>query len=214
MQQPNRFPQTAVPPAPTSQSLLNKKSHLDRPLGRGKTEVSESAFSFLFSELVQYFQRRVLNINDLERSLESAGYGVGVRVLELLSYRDVNGNISKEKLRRETRLLNMLQFVVSVCWKTLFGKPADGLERSTANENEYMIHENAPLTNKYISVPTDMGQLNCAAYTAGVIRGILDSGGFYCEVDAHTVEMGGGVEKTVFLIKFDPRVMKREALLA
>ncbi len=42
----------------------------------------------------------------------------------------------REKLRRETRLINMLQFVVSVCWKALFGKAADALERSTANENE------------------------------------------------------------------------------
>ncbi|ETV74089.1 hypothetical protein H257_11394 [Aphanomyces astaci] len=200
--------------AAAATTRLNKKSHLDRPLGRGKTEVSESAFSFLFCEFVQYFQGRVLNISDLERKLEAAGYGVGVRVLELLSYRDMNGNVSKDKLRRETRLINMLQFVVSVCWKTLFGKPADALERSTGNENEYMIHENAPLTNKYISVPTDMGQLNCAAYTAGVIRGILDSGGFYCEVDAHTVEIAGGGEKTVFLVKFDERTMKREKILS
>ncbi|RHY21035.1 hypothetical protein DYB28_000268 [Aphanomyces astaci] len=129
--------------AAAATTRLNKKSHLDRPLGRGKTEVSESAFSFLFCEFVQYFQGRVLNISDLERKLEAAGYGVGVRVLELLSYRDMNGNVSK--------------YVSAFL---------------------HMIHENAPLTNKYISVPTDMGQLNCAAYTAGVIRGILDSGGF------------------------------------
>ncbi|OQS03360.1 trafficking protein particle complex subunit [Thraustotheca clavata] len=192
-----------------------KKSHLDRSIGRGKNEVSESAFSFLFCEMVQYYQRRVENISDLERLLESAGYGVGVRVLELLSYRDVNGNIARDKLRRETRLINMLQFVVSICWKTLFGKPADALERSTENENEYMIHELDPLTNKFISVPVDMGQLNCAAYIAGAIRGILDSAGFYSQVEAHTVEMGNGLpDKTVFLVKFDERVMKREKLLS
>ncbi|KAF0690141.1 Aste57867_18466 [Aphanomyces stellatus] len=206
--------QSAAARPTTAVNRLNKKSHLDRPVGRGKGEVSESAFSFLFCEFVQYFQGRVLNISDLERSLESAGYGVGVRVLELLSYRDINGNVSKEKLRRETRLINMLQFVVSTCWKTLFGKPADGLERSTQNENEYMIHENAPLTNKYISVPKDMGQLNCAAYTAGVICGILDSGGFFCKVEAHTLDLGNGTEKTVFLVRFDDRVMKREKTLA
>ncbi|OQR86897.1 trafficking protein particle complex subunit [Achlya hypogyna] len=192
-----------------------KKSHLDRPIGRGKTEVSESAFSFLFCEMVQYYQRRVENISDLERLLDTAGYGVGVRVLELLSYRDVNGNIARDKLRRETRLLHMLQFVVSVCWKTLFGKAADALERSTENENEYMIHELDPLTNKFISVPVDMGQLNCAAYIAGVIRGILDSAGFYSQVEAHTVEVGNGQpDKTVFLVKFDDRVMKREKMLS
>lgn len=49
---------------------------LDRPLaakGRGSGgggsggEVSLSAFSFLFSEMVQYYQSRVLSIADLER---------------------------------------------------------------------------------------------------------------------------------------------------
>lgn len=47
---------------------------LDRPLaakGRGGGgsggEVSLSAFSFLFSEMVQYYQSRVLSIADLER---------------------------------------------------------------------------------------------------------------------------------------------------
>lgn len=38
-----------------------------------------------------------------------------------------------------------------------------------------MIHENNPVTNTFVSLPTDMGQLNCAAYLAGIIAGILDS---------------------------------------
>jgi hypothetical protein len=47
-----------------------------------------SAFAFLFSELVQYFQTKVNNVNELERKLEEAGYGVGLRVLELLCHRE------------------------------------------------------------------------------------------------------------------------------
>ena len=74
-------------------------SILDRPLGRpagsgggrgssGSGEgVSLSAFAYLYSELVQYHQSRVAWISELERRLESAGYGVGLRVLELLAYR-------------------------------------------------------------------------------------------------------------------------------
>ncbi|PPD72504.1 hypothetical protein GOBAR_DD30593 [Gossypium barbadense] len=78
---------------------------LEKPLSKGKQEVSLSAFAFLFSELVQYNQTRVDNIAELERSsvngssivngsnifhgkwirLEDAGYAVGARVLELLS---------------------------------------------------------------------------------------------------------------------------------
>lgn len=126
---------------------------------------------------------------------------------ELLCHREKSG-------RRETRLLGMLQFIVSTCWKALFGKPADALERSTENEDEYMIHELEPLTNKFISVPPDLGQLDCAAYLAGIVRGILTSGGFPAQVTAHTVEVGAGQrDKTVFLVKFDDKVMRRERAL-
>ena len=38
-----------------------------------------------------------------------------------------------------------------------------------------MIHENAPVTNAFVSVPADMGQLNCAAFIAGIIAGALES---------------------------------------
>jgi hypothetical protein len=41
-----------------------------------------------------------------------------------------------------------------------------------------MIHENSPITNTFISVPGDLGQLDCAAYLAGIINGILSSSNF------------------------------------
>ena len=49
--------------------------------------VSQSSFAYLYSELVQYHQSRVASISELERRLESSGYGVGLKVLELLAYR-------------------------------------------------------------------------------------------------------------------------------
>lgn len=49
--------------------------------------MSLSAFALLYSELVQYHQNRVSSISELERRLESSGYGVGFKVLELLAYR-------------------------------------------------------------------------------------------------------------------------------
>jgi len=65
---------------------------LDRPLGgrgsRVETQVSLSAFSYLYSELVQYHQNRVDSISELERRLESSGYGVGLKILELITYRN------------------------------------------------------------------------------------------------------------------------------
>ena len=49
--------------------------------------VSLSAFAYLYSELVQYHQNRVASISELERRLETSGYGVGLKVLELLANR-------------------------------------------------------------------------------------------------------------------------------
>ena len=79
--------------------------------------------------MVQYNQNRVDKIADLEHRLETLGHHVGLRTLELLSYREKPG-------RREIRLLNMLQFIVSTFWKSYFNKPADALERSTSNPDE------------------------------------------------------------------------------
>lgn len=45
-------------------------------------------------------------------------------------------------------------------------------------EDEYMISDYDLFVNKYISVPKDMGALNCAAFVAGIVKGVLDGAGF------------------------------------
>ncbi|KAH0932038.1 hypothetical protein HID58_009155 [Brassica napus] len=169
---------------------------LDKPLSKGKQEVSLSAFAFLFSELVQYNQTQVDNIAELERRLEDAGYAVGSRVLELLCNRE-KGN------RRETRLLGILSFVHSTVWKVLFGKVADSLEKGTEHEDEYMISEKELLVNRFISIPKDMGTFNCGAFVAGIVKGVLDNAGFPAVVTAHFVPIEGQQRpRTTILIKF------------
>jgi trafficking protein particle complex subunit 5 len=101
--------------------------------------VSTSAFAYLFSEIVQYHQNRVDSISELERRLEATGYGVGLRVLELLAYRS-------RDYHRETKLMNVLQFVSTTVWKSLFDKPADSLERSIDHADEFMIVDYTPIT--------------------------------------------------------------------
>lgn len=50
-----------------------RTSIYDRPLNKTRTaEVSAGAFAFLFSEVVQYTQKRVSGINDLERRYVSS----------------------------------------------------------------------------------------------------------------------------------------------
>ena len=65
-----------------------------------ESQVSLSAFAYLYSELVQYHQNRVDSISELERRLESSGYQVGLKVLELLSYRSKEvKNIGKDLIK-------------------------------------------------------------------------------------------------------------------
>lgn len=165
---------------------------LDRPIGargsRSSPEVSASAFAYVYSELVQYHQNRVNSISELERRLESSGYGVGLKVLELLAYRS-------REFKRETRLMNVLQFVSSQCWKALFHKAADSLERSIDHADEYMIVDYTPITSTYIRVGSDMGSLSVDAYISGIIAGILAGAGFPARVTAHSVALEE-VEKT------------------
>jgi Transport protein particle (TRAPP) component len=66
---------------------LDAATHSSLSADGGTLAVSASIFGFLYSEIVQYHQNRVDSINDLERRLEATGYGVGLRVLELLAYR-------------------------------------------------------------------------------------------------------------------------------
>mmetsp|Transcript_26148 Transcript_26148/g.24995 ORF Transcript_26148/g.24995 Transcript_26148/m.24995 type:complete len:217 (-) Transcript_26148:86-736(-) len=213
-----------------SRTINGGTSILDRPLGRrggrsgSEGTVSLSAFAYLYSELVQYHQSRVASISELERRLESSGYGVGLKVLELLAYR-------AGESKRETRLMSILQFVSSSVWKSLFGKAADSLERSIDHADEYMIVDYEPITSTFVSVPSDLGQLSADAYISGIVAGILDGAGFTARVTAHTVAIeegesgkssgvGGRVSylpprkgKAVFLVKFSKEVLERDAAL-
>ncbi|KAJ6382248.1 hypothetical protein OIU77_030822 [Salix suchowensis] len=85
---------------------------LEKPLSKGKQEVSLGAFAFLFSELVQYNQTQVDNIAELERRLEDAGYSVGARILELLCHRD--------KVFTLLRVLLGTPVTVKICWSCLY----------------------------------------------------------------------------------------------
>ncbi|KAJ3330928.1 TRAPP subunit trs31 [Kappamyces sp. JEL0680] len=119
---------------------------LDRPLGKTKNDaVSLSAMSFLFSEMLQYSQKQVTGIEDLEKS--------------------------DRNLKREIRLLQILLFINTAFWKSLFGKACDSLEKD-------MLHENEPQLTKFISVPKELSSLNCMAFVAGMVEAVLDASGF------------------------------------
>jgi len=88
--------------------------------------------------------------------------------------------------------MNVLQFVSSGVWKSLFGKAADSLERSIDHADEFMIIDYEPITSTFVSVPTDLGQLSADAYVSGIIAGVLEGAGFAARVTAHNVDVEEG----------------------
>lgn len=51
-----------------------------------------------------------------------------------------------------------------------------------------MIVEQAPLVNKYVSLPKELAGLNCAAYVGGIVKGILDGADFVCIVLGRSID--------------------------
>lgn len=222
----------AVPPMPTV---------LDKAISRGTGTVSLSAFSYLFSELVQYCQQRVDVVADLEKRLADVGYGIGLRSLELITYRSSiqaflltnaqagsgggggsgASNVQQQPIslqniasihgRKERNLVGMLQLLHSSMWKSLFGRSADGLEKATDKEDEYYIYDREPITNRFIATPKEFAHFNCATFVAGIINGILDGAEFHADVSAHFNTTPAGLTRTVFVIKFNRDVTKRDA---
>jgi len=186
----------------SSRSIYDNNVNSKKPL-----DINLSAFSFLFCETVNWSLKNSKGIQDLETRLNGLGYQIGQRYLELVKLRE-----GTKSSKREIKLIEILQFIHGQFWRCIFGKTANELEKSQDVENEYMIIDNEPQVSKFISVPKDYGNLNCAAFVAGIIEGALDSSGFYCNVTAHSVPVTAHPLRTVFLIKFKDLVLVRERL--
>ncbi|KAG5353865.1 hypothetical protein C0989_001117 [Termitomyces sp. Mn162] len=209
-----RFSLPSVPSISTT-AASNKPGAIrptiyDRNLNKTRVaEVSASAFSFLFSEIVQYTQKRVSGINDLERRLNTLGYRIGMRVLELMVWR---AESSSKNPKREIRFLPALMSIHTQVWKAVFGRPADAIEKSVENADEYMIIDNDPPIERHISVPRDMSQLSCSSFTAGIVEAVMDGLGFPARVTAHNTPTAQFPSRTTILIKLEQSVLDREEL--
>ncbi|KAI0786122.1 NO signaling/Golgi transport ligand-binding domain-containing protein [Abortiporus biennis] len=204
----------SLPSAPSINTSVNtpkpgfRPNIYDRNLNKSRTsEVSAAAFAFLFSEVVQYTQKRVTGIADLERRLNTLGYRVGTRVFELMIWR----NESSSKMpKREIRFLPALMLIHTQVWKAAFGKPADAIEKSVENADEYMIIDNDPPLTRNVSVPRDMSQLSCSSFSAGIVEAVLDGLGFPARVTAHNTPTDTLPNRTTILIKLERLVLERE----
>lgn len=158
-------------PNSATMSTRPRTNILDKPLSRGKGEVSSSCFALFFSEVVQYCQAKVYTVPELQQRLHDLGQDVGTRLIDLYIVRERNA-------KRELKLINMLLLVKTTLWKGLFGREAEKLEHANDDECTYYIIEAQPLVNRYISVPKDKGSLNCAVFVAGIVEAFLTHSGF------------------------------------
>ncbi|KAJ6144863.1 hypothetical protein N7470_008758 [Penicillium chermesinum] len=197
----------------------NRKTIYDRHLNRSRNaELSRASFAYLFGEMVTYAQRRVTGIQDLEKRIPPRPPSARPTLLPLhlhLLLRSLQLLHLLVSPNRPLRILSLLHLIHGPLWRLLFQRAADALEHSVSAEtpNEYMITDNDPLVNTYISVPREMSMLNCAAFVAGIIEGVCDGCGFEAKVSAHNQPTEMWPSRTVFLVRFGESVMEREKVL-
>ncbi|GBG24747.1 Trafficking protein particle complex subunit 5 [Hondaea fermentalgiana] len=125
-------------------------------------------------------------------------------ILHDLRWRMLNLIVARERpKKRDTTPVAILQFITSTCWKTFYDKETKSLQRSTANENEFFIHEDDPVPSHFISMPRELqGRLNCASFNAGLIRGLLHAAQFPASVRAVFLNNEKNTATTVYVVKF------------
>jgi trafficking protein particle complex subunit 5 len=172
---------------------------------KSKKEVSANAFYFLFSEIVQYCVKK--DPNDLERQLEEIGYPLGARFLELVCLREKSS-------RKETSIKNILLFIGYSVWPIVFNKTIVAVEQHQNINNIFMIKEEASICNQYACLPRNQRHVNCSAFIAGVVEGILNAAEFPARViaifNSEETKEEDPTEKTTYLIHFDPEVVNRD----
>ena len=68
--------------------------------------------------------------------LNTLGYRIGMRVLELNAWR---AESTSKAPKREIKFLPALMSIHTQVWKSVFGKPADAIEKSVENDDECMF---------------------------------------------------------------------------
>ncbi|SCV05615.1 LANO_0H11386g1_1 [Lachancea nothofagi CBS 11611] len=233
-------PQQTLPNAPSLSkattslpSVYNESLHASAR----NPQVSLAAYAFLFQELVTQARNASKSVSEIELRLHRNGYHLGIRLLELLNFRSSvspgsknffkPGNSSQgvnvassafqedslaqgiaNMKRRDLRMVEILQFIHGTVWSYLFGRVGDDLVKSSERENEFMIIDNSPLLTRFISSTN----VQCDFFVCGIIEGILDSASFPCNVTAHSVPEQNFDQKVVFVVRFEPQVLEREAL--
>ncbi|KAL7053560.1 hypothetical protein AAHC03_027023 [Spirometra sp. Aus1] len=128
--------------------------------------------------MVKYAMQNSKSIDEVQQKLAELGRPIGRRMMDLVYLRE-------RPQKRDVRLFQILLFLKSTFWRSLFGKEANELERDGLVENTFYMIERKPLVNKftrYTYEGTELERknvpLNLAAFNCGIIEAALTDAGF------------------------------------
>lgn len=187
---------------------MKRSSFYDKNL-KIKKEVSDTAFFLLFSEIVQYCLKK--DKNTLAEQLEELGYPLGPRFLELICFRE-------KSCKKELKIVDILFFISKYLWPCVFSKSIASVEQHAEYNHMYMLKEENSLCNRYVSLHRGQKTVNCSAFAAGLVEGLLNAAGFSSRVIAYYDNDDGkgenSEEKTTYVIYFAPEIVERDELLS
>eukprot|EP00758_Cryptobia_borreli_P019799 Tbor_TRINITY_DN9112_c0_g1::TRINITY_DN9112_c0_g1_i1::g.14489::m.14489/K20280/TRAPPC5, TRS31; trafficking protein particle complex subunit 5 len=192
---------------------MSKIEHpLDRPLRVGDpTEVSLSAFAFIFLEMCSRAQKEptpVEGLHEWERRLSELGREVGRRSMPLAAAKDTDNFRHRHLTTR-----SILTTIALVLWKRWFGK--EGRLTEEAGTDHFYIIDSEPLVTKYVRMPPDYMDngkptINFTSFVAGIVQGALEAAGFGSKVTPIADDSKENPDQTYYLIQFDSAVLERE----
>jgi len=147
---------------------------------RTRTEVAESSFEFLHTEMIQYFLRQHADAKDLTSKLNEIGFLVGLRLSERYS-------IDKPRFL-EMESLDIVKYLCKDLWTEAFNKQIDKLQ--TNYKGTYVLHDfRFRWLTRFSSWTLTEAQLRNEAlhythFACGLIRGALFNLGMKATVQA------------------------------
>lgn len=139
---------------------------------------------YVFCEMVRtYIQEGA----DVEERLKEIGYDMGKRMILF------------QKFKQESSL-DALMYKLVYIFLPYFYEADRKLEKSEEKET-YLIIENNPLFNKYISLPNEYIDFSCDSIIAGAIESVTMASGFSTEVVVYNSPTPEFPDRIIFVVK-------------
>ncbi|CCH47147.1 Transport protein particle [Wickerhamomyces ciferrii] len=148
---------------------------IDQPTNDESELIKKLDISPITAGGVEIFDSEYIQSEDVYYKVEQYGFSIGIRISEILIYKNSNNEILKN-----LELLNIMKFICRDVWKLIYGKQMDNLR--TNHKGTFVLIDNSfKIFNNYDS-PIDLNDtiLKSKPYLyipTGIIRGVLKSFG-------------------------------------